>query len=53
MPGFSVTEIEPVKENGELWRGLRADYPAGVESPADGLDRRQQHQVQLTRVPAE
>jgi len=32
MPGFSVTEIEPVTENGELWRGLRAGYPAGIES---------------------
>jgi hypothetical protein len=32
MPGFSVTEIEGVQENGELWRGLRAGYPAGIES---------------------
>lgn len=32
MPGFSVAEIEPVKENGEEWRGLRASFPPRVAS---------------------
>ena len=27
MPGFAVEEIEPWREDDELWRGLRARYP--------------------------
>lgn len=32
MPGFSVTEIEPVEENEEKWRGLRATFPMEIAS---------------------
>ena len=27
LPGFSVTEIDPIEENGERWLGLQADFP--------------------------
>ena len=27
LPGFSVSEIDPVEENGERWFGLRARFP--------------------------
>jgi hypothetical protein len=27
LPGFSVTEIDPIEENGERWLGLQADVP--------------------------
>ena len=30
FPGVSVTETEPVQENGEVWAGLQADFPAEV-----------------------
>ncbi|MDT7633258.1 MAG: hypothetical protein QOI50_5188 [Pseudonocardiales bacterium] len=30
MPGFAVVEIEPVEENGERWRGLRATFPPTI-----------------------
>jgi hypothetical protein len=32
MPGFTVTEIEPLREKGEHWRGLRATFPPGIAS---------------------
>ena len=32
MPGFSVTEIEPIEESHEEWRGLRAIFPTGIAS---------------------
>ena len=27
LPGFGVTEIDPIEENGERWLGLQADFP--------------------------
>ncbi len=30
LPGVSVTDIEPVLENGEKWAGLRARFPSGI-----------------------
>lgn len=32
LPGFSVTEIDPIEENGERWFGLQADFPDSVAS---------------------
>jgi hypothetical protein len=30
LPGVSVTEIAPVREDGEEWAGLQADFPAEI-----------------------
>jgi hypothetical protein len=55
-PGVSVTEIEPVLENGEKWPGLGAEFPADVatHSPAqefyfgdDHLLRRHDYRVDV------
>lgn len=32
LPGFSVEEINPWRENGEEWRGLRVTYPPDIAS---------------------
>src|ERR1700739_3791447 len=32
MPGFTVEEIEPWKEDDELWGGLRVTYPPDIAS---------------------
>jgi len=32
MPGFSVTEIDPVEEDGERWAVLQARFPAQIAS---------------------
>ena len=32
LPGFTVTEFDPVTENGEQWRGLQAHFPDGFAS---------------------
>jgi hypothetical protein len=32
MPGFAVDEIEPWKEGGELWHGLRVRFPEHIAS---------------------
>lgn len=32
LQGFSVKEIDPVEEGGQLWRGLQARFPAGIAS---------------------
>lgn len=32
MPGFDVVEIEPWREGDEVWRGLRATFPAEIAS---------------------
>src|SRR5262245_17225999 len=32
MPGFDVTEIEPLNEGSEIWRGLRVRFPPGIAS---------------------
>jgi hypothetical protein len=32
LPGFEVSEIEPWRENGETWRGLRATFPTEIAS---------------------
>ena len=38
MPGFEVTEIEPVSEGSETWRGLRARFPKHIASHSDEQD---------------
>lgn len=56
MPGFSVTEIEPRRENGERWRGLRAQFPSEILSHSrfqdfyfgeDNLLRRHDYQLDI------
>ncbi|MUL67366.1 hypothetical protein BOO86_23025 [Mycobacterium sp. CBMA 234] len=32
LPGMSVTEIDPVSEHGEQWRGLQVRFPDGTAS---------------------
>ena len=32
MPGFTVTEVDPVHEDGERWAGLRAHFPENLAS---------------------
>jgi hypothetical protein len=32
MPGFVVTEIDPVEDDGERWAGLQARFPAQIAS---------------------
>lgn len=32
MPGFTVAEIAPWHEGGELWRGLRVRFPDAIAS---------------------
>src|ERR1700730_18275347 len=32
MPGFTVAELSPWQEGGELWRGLRVRFPDGIAS---------------------
>jgi hypothetical protein len=32
MPGFTVTEIDPVNEDGERWEGLQAHFPDNLAS---------------------
>ena len=32
MPGFAVEEIEPWREDDQLWRGLRVTYPPNIAS---------------------
>lgn len=32
LPGMVVTEIDPVLDHGERWRGLQVRYPAGIAS---------------------
>lgn len=32
MPGFDVSEIAPIEEGAERWRGLRARFPAHIAS---------------------
>jgi len=32
MPGSTVTDIEPRREEDELWRGLRAHFPPDIAS---------------------
>ncbi|MDM0078452.1 hypothetical protein QTH90_28875 [Variovorax sp. J2P1-59] len=38
MPGFEVAEIEPIDEGAERWRGLRAKFPAHLESHCEVQD---------------
>jgi hypothetical protein len=38
MPGFEVSEIDPVEEGGELWRGLRARFPKHIASHSEDQD---------------
>ncbi|MGW3247338.1 hypothetical protein [Streptomyces sp. NPDC001070] len=56
MPGFTVTGIEPLREGGEVWRGLRASFPPHIASHSthqdfyfgpDGLLRRHDYHVDV------
>ena len=38
MPGFEVSEIEPIKEGTEQWRGLRVKFPKHVASHCEEQD---------------
>jgi len=38
MPGFEVSEIEPIKEGNEQWRGLRVKFPMHIASHSDEQD---------------
>ena len=38
MPGFGVREIEPWRENDEVWRGLRVTYPSNITSHSKEQD---------------
>ncbi|SFM20487.1 hypothetical protein [Variovorax sp. OV329] len=38
MPGFEVSEIEPIAEGEETWRGLRAKFPRHLASHSDEQD---------------
>jgi hypothetical protein len=57
MPGVSVTEISPLHENGEVWRGLRAHFPDHIATHsaeqdfyfgADFLLRRHDYVVEVS-----
>ena len=30
LPGVTITDIDPIEENGERWAGLQADFPAEI-----------------------
>lgn len=56
LPGMDVTEIEPVLDHGEPWRGLRVRYPDGFASHSreeefffgsDFLIRRHDYRVEI------
>jgi hypothetical protein len=56
MDGFKTREIEPWREGNELWRGLRATFPAEIASHSpeqdfyfgpDMLIRRHDYQVEI------
>jgi hypothetical protein len=56
LPGFYVTQIDPVEENGEMWAGLQAQYPPGIASHSsleefyfdkDHLIRRHDYRVEV------
>jgi hypothetical protein len=56
LPGVSVTEIDPVAEDGETWAGLQVHYPAHLASHslreefyfgADHLLRRHDYRVEV------
>ena len=38
MEGFQVREIEPWREGAEIWRGLRATFPAAIASHSTEQD---------------
>ena len=38
IPGFEIEEIEPWREDGETWRGLRATFPASIASHSTQQD---------------
>lgn len=54
MPGFQTEEIEPWKEEGEIWRRLKVTFPENIDSHSreqvlyfdkDGLIKRHDYQV--------
>jgi len=57
QPEFLATEIEPWRENGEIWRRALVRFPAGTPSHSgsqiyyfspDGLIRRQDYQIDIS-----
>jgi hypothetical protein len=55
-PGFEISEVPPWRQDGELWRGVRARFPASVASHCaeqdfyfgeDFLLRRHDYQVDI------
>jgi len=38
MPGYEVSEIDPIEEGSERWRGLRVKFPAHVASHCEVQD---------------
>ena len=38
LPGFEVREIEPLVEEGQVWRGLRVRFPSGFASHSEEQD---------------
>src|SRR3546814_15162215 len=56
LPGVQLWDIDPIEENGETWRGLRAVMPEGIATHsraqefyfgADGLLRRQDYTLDI------
>ena len=56
LPGFSVSDIEPIEENGEKWSGLQARFPSEIASHStlqefyfgeDNLLRRHDYRVDV------
>jgi hypothetical protein len=56
LPGFVVSEIEPIEENGETWAGLQARFPTEIASHStlqefyfgeDNLLRRHDYRVDV------
>ena len=56
MPGFEVSEIQPLEEDGATWRGLRVKFPRHIASHCeeqdfwfgdDGLLRRHDYRVDV------
>src|SRR3546814_19347500 len=56
LPGVQLWDIDPIEENGETWRGLRAVMPEGIATHsraqefyfgAAGLLRRQDYTLDI------
>jgi hypothetical protein len=53
LPGFTVTEIGPIEDNGERWLGLQAHFPDRFASHRhlQGVLLRQQYFTSLVNRP--